>query len=102
MSQSYTEEFRLSAVQLALREEKRVSEVARELKINPNTLHTWISKYRSTVSAGGSKEDASNTAKLLEELKQLRKENAKLKEERAILVKAAAFFAKESGSGTNS
>ena len=102
MSQSYTEEFRLSAVQLALREDKRVSEVAKELNINPNTLHTWVSKYRSTISAGGSQEEATNTAQLLEELKQLRKENGKLKEERAILVKAAAFFARESGNGINS
>jgi transposase len=102
MSQTYTEEFKLSAVQLALREDKQIAAVARELNINSNTLHTWVSKYRSTVSAGGSQEEAANTAHLLEQLKQLRKENTRLKEERAILVKAAAFFAKESESGTNS
>ena len=102
MSEVYTQEFRLSAVQLALRGDKRVTEVAKELGINANTLHTWISQYRSVISAEDSQEQAVNTAQLLEEVKQLRKETAKLKEERAILVKAAAFFAKESTSDTTS
>lgn len=102
MNQLYPEEFKLSAVQLATREDKKVTEGARELNVNANTLHTWIRKYSPVVSAGGGQEEAADSAQLLEQLKYLRKENAKLKEECAILVKAAAFFAKESQSGTGS
>ncbi len=44
-AKSYTPEFRESAVQLAIESEKSVSVVAKELNVNVNTLHTWISKY---------------------------------------------------------
>jgi transposase-like protein len=38
-------EFRASAVKLANVSDKLISQVAKDLGINVNTLHTWISKY---------------------------------------------------------
>jgi len=101
MSQ-YNKEFKLSAVRLALRDGKKVAQAARELNINANTLHGWIAKYKDLVPEGSTVQDTTNTAKLLEELQQAKKKIANLEEERAILVKAAAFFAKESSNDTRS
>lgn len=92
--QTYPSEFRESSVKLALESDQPITHTARDLGINPNTLHTWISKY--------SKPDQTQTATgrtdehLYDELKRLKKENARLKEERDILKKAAAYFAQES------
>ena len=91
-TKSYTAEFKESAVQLAVESEKPVVETARELGVNVNTLHTWISKYHRPKATSKSQNSDEH---IYDELKRLRKENAKLKEERAILKKAAAFFAKE-------
>lgn len=93
-SNSYTVEFKESAVKLAVGSDQPVAQTARELGVNVNTLHTWIMKFHGK-QRGDSKGDVDDTH-LYEELKQLRRENARLKEERAILKKAAAFFAKES------
>jgi transposase len=60
--------------------------------INVNTLHTWISKY----SRPKENDKAIRTDEhLYDELKRLKKEVARLTEERDLLKKAAAYFAKE-------
>jgi len=91
---SYTAEFKESAVKLAVGSDQPVAQTARELGVNVNTLHTWIIKFhgKQTNDSRGVVDDKH----MYEELKQLRRENAQLREERAILKKAAAFFAKES------
>lgn len=43
---SYTEEFKASAVKLAIESDQPVTKTAEELGVNKNTLHTWISNYR--------------------------------------------------------
>ncbi|MDD5463331.1 MAG: transposase [Methylococcales bacterium] len=89
---TYTAEFRASAVKLANESDKSIAEVARDLGLNVNTLPTWISKYgRPTESDKTIRTDNH----LYEELKRLEKENARLTEERDLLKKAAAYFAKE-------
>ena len=95
-SGEYTAEFRESAVKLAVEGDKSVNQTARDLGINVNTLHTWISKYHQ--KGGNSEKPNSEVSQehLYDELKRLKKENARLKEEQAILKKAAAYFAKES------
>ncbi|RTE64229.1 transposase, partial [Amphritea opalescens] len=70
-----------------------VTQTARELGINVNTLHTWINNYRRKNPGDAPQVDDEH---LYDELKKLRRENARLKEDRDILKKAAAFFAKES------
>ncbi len=90
---TYTAEFKESAVKLAVESEQPIAQTARELGVNVNTLHTWIGKYHHK---GQPEENQVADEHLYEELKALRRENARLKEEREILKKAAAFFAKES------
>ena len=89
---SYTPEFRESAVKLAIDSDVTIAQTARELGVNENTLHTWIKKYsRPKADAPGRTDEH-----LYDELKRLKKENARLKEERDLLKKAAAYFAQES------
>lgn len=91
---SYTSDFKESAVQLALKGDKPVTAVARDLGMKPSTLHTWVAKYKDpTVKKSSS--DSPSQEHLYDELKRLKRENARLKEEQAILKKAAAYFAKE-------
>ncbi|EIC29355.1 transposase [Methylomicrobium album BG8] len=42
---TYTAEFRESAVKLANESDQSIAQTAKDLGININTLHTWISKY---------------------------------------------------------
>lgn len=88
----YTAEFRESAVKLANETDKSVAQTARELGINENTLHTWINKYSRPIKNAKS---VRTDEHLYEELKRLKKEVARLTEERDLLKKAAAYFAKE-------
>ncbi|MEQ1486475.1 transposase [Methyloglobulus sp.] len=48
----YTAEFRESAVKLANDSDKPIAQTARDIGVNENTLHTWISKYSHPVEAG--------------------------------------------------
>jgi len=78
----YTAEFRESAVKLAVESDQPITQTARELGINCNTLHTWISKYHRSEQVVQKVSDEH----LYDELKRLKKENARLKEERDILI----------------
>lgn len=84
--------FKDEAVRLALTGDKSIAQTARDLGIKENTLYTWINKAKDKASSPSA---LPSTANLIDELNRLRKENARLKEEREILKKAAAFFAKE-------
>ncbi len=89
----YTAEFRESAIKLAIESDQPIIKTAEELGVNKNTLHTWISKYHHPQKQ---KAERVEDEHLYDELKRLRKENKRLTEERDILKKAAAYFAKES------
>jgi transposase len=88
----FTDEFRTGAVRLVLEEGKTVGAVARELDLTPSSLTKWVSQVRADRSHG--KTGLTTTER--EELARLRKENRILQEEREILKKATAFFAKQS------
>jgi transposase len=88
----YTAEFRESAVKLANDSDKPIAQTARDIGVNENTLHTWISKYSRPVENSKS---GRNDEHLYEELKRLKREVAQLTEERDLLKKAAAYFAKQ-------
>ena len=90
-TKKYPAEFKECAVKLAVESEQSIAQTARDLSVNENTLHTWIGKYHRVAR----QEQQVNDAHLYEELKRLRKENARLKEERDILKKAAAYFAQQ-------
>jgi transposase len=90
----YTKEFKLDAVRLVSEQGYKVSEAARNLGIDRSMLDRWVKEH------GDRPEEAfRGNGKLTaeqEELRRLREENRRLKLEREILKKAAAFFAKES------
>lgn len=92
----FTREFKLEAVRLAVVGDRRLSEVARDLGIRPEMLSQW--KHRAEARAGsGGTDPFPGNGKLSsqdEELRRLRRENAVLREERDILGKATAFFAR--------
>ena len=88
-AKAYNAEFKERAVKLAVESDQPISQTARELGVNENTLHTWISKYHRS----GNQSAKVDALHLYDELKRLKKENAKLKEERDILKKASAYFA---------
>jgi transposase len=86
---SYPAEFKERAVKLAVASAQPIAQTARDLGVNENPLHTWVGKYHRAER----QEQQVQDEHLYEELKRLRKENARLKEERTILKKAAAYFA---------
>jgi transposase len=87
----YPAEFKERAVKLAVETEQPIAQTARDLGVNDNTLHTWIGKYHRAER----QEPQVHDEHLYEELKRLRTENTRLKEERDILKKAAAYFAQQ-------
>jgi transposase len=88
----FTEEFKASAVRLVLDEGKHVAAAARDLGLTESSLRIWVARARADRGTG--KPGVLTTAEH-EELTQLRKDVRELRLERAILKKAAAFFAKE-------
>ncbi len=88
---SYTAEFKESAVKLAVESKRPVAQTARELGVSKDTLYGWVRQYHGKPQ---SDQEAVNSEHVYEELKRLRREVSILKEERDILKKAAAYFAK--------
>lgn len=90
----FTKEFKLEAVRLLENSGRAAAEVARELGIRRNQLYKW--QYELRNKAGRAFAGRGPHPQLDDELIRLRRENARLQEERDILKKAMAFFAKES------
>jgi transposase len=90
---SFTDEFKAGAVRLVIDEGKSVGQVARELDLTESALRQWVERTRADRGTG---KPGALTSAEREELFRLRKENRILAEEREILKKAAAFFAKQS------
>ena len=88
----YTPEFKHQMVELH-RAGRSATSLAREFGPTAWTIGLWV---RQAARDGG-KGDGGLTSAEREELTRLRRENRKLKEEREILAKAAAWFATESG-----
>jgi transposase len=89
---AHSEEFRLGAIRLVVEEGRSVREVARDLDLHPSLLHTWI-RQANVDAARGPKGPLTSAER--EELSELRRKVHVLEMERALLKKAAAFFAKE-------
>jgi transposase len=93
----YTEEFKSEAVRLLKRGEKPLAEIARDIGVSDTTLWGWAYRGKRARAKhepeSGPEEALTPTER--EELRKLRRENALLREEREILKKATAFFAKE-------
>jgi transposase len=91
---TYTTEFKREAVRLVTEHYYGVAEAARNLGINTNMLRRW--KREIADNANGAFPGKGRLASEQEELHRLRAENKRLRMEREILKKAAAFFANES------
>jgi transposase len=108
MSRVFTEEFKQDAVRLMRRSDRSYTQVSADLGISYWTLRNWCKdqgmRKRSKKSSSGKAAAAPVLGETLDEkVKRLERENAQLRKEkeslemdRAILKKAAAFFAKES------
>jgi len=86
---TFTEEFKQESAKLVLSSDKSVREIASDLDLEESVLSRWVREYQER----GGEQGLSPSER--EELKQLRKDNIRLKMERDILKKATAFFAKE-------
>lgn len=91
MPRPYPREFREGAVVLARQGERSVAEIAKELGIAESCLRNWLKSDQ----LDRRERDDGVTSKEREELRALRRENARLRQEKEILRKAAAFFARE-------
>ena len=97
---TYTSEFKNEAIKLAL-DINSVGQAAKDLNIPISTLHVWVKE--SSISPSNLKiNDASNEQVinikiLLDKNRELQKKISRLEQEKAILKKAAAYFAKEIG-----
>lgn len=105
----YDETFRQDALSLLRRSSRPMKAIAADLGVPQATLHSW---YKADMAKKGKKVSRKTTAtavlrqevetpeeklrRLEDEVIVLRRENDELKMDRAILKKAAAFFAKES------
>jgi len=89
----YPPEFRAEAIRLLRTSRKSITQIARELDVTSETLRIW--RKQANVD-DGLRHDGLTTEET-EEVRQLRREVRRLREEREILLKAAAFFAQETG-----
>jgi transposase len=87
----YTPEFREEAVQLALKSNRPIAHIARELDINAETLRTWVRRYEREHGSPAGELTLDERAKLKEAERRVRE----LEMENAFLKKAAAYFAKD-------
>lgn len=86
----YPESFKVEAVRQVTERGYSVAEVARRLEMTTHSLYAWIKRYGPDAERHNAKVEEQA------ELKQLRKELKRVTEERDLLKKAAAYFAKQS------
>jgi transposase-like protein len=88
----YTEEFRAEAVELAVSSGRPVAEIARELGINEGTLGSWVNRAKKNGAVAKKPLGVDERARL----KELEEELRRVRMERDLLKKAAAWFASQS------
>ena len=86
---TYSPEFKAEAVRLVRTSSDAVSKIARDLGVQPGTLRLWVDATLPPPSEPLTTDERT-------ELKQLRRDIRRVREERDILKKATAFFAKQS------
>jgi transposase len=89
----FSREYKLEAVKLVRERGVSVAQAARDLDVHENVLRKWVREYGSDPAQAFPGHGQMKPEQL--EIERLRKEVAKLKAERDILKKAAAYFAKD-------
>ena len=89
----YTEEYKREAVRLVRESAHPVAQVARDLGIPDNVLYRWRVQHQQAKAHGTTR--ATQRAEA-EELTRVKRELARVTQERDFLKRAAAFFARES------
>ena len=84
---NFSDEFKRDAVRQITERGYPVSEVSERLGVSPHSLYAWKKKF-SNLSDSGDEERAA-------EVRRLKKELARVTEERDILKKATAYFARD-------
>ena len=92
MKRTYTREFKVKACVLVIKDGIKHAVVAERLGINKVMLYRWIEEYETHKEEAFVGKGHQRSADA--ELRQLRKENERLRMENEILKKAAAYFAK--------
>ena len=85
---NFTEEFRLDAIKQIRERGHSVADVSQRLGVSTHSLYGWMKRYAAS-SPVAAKED--QTA----EIRRLKQELTRVTEERDILKKATAYFAKD-------
>jgi len=94
-TKAYSEAYRREAVRLADLPDRTAADVARELGIHVNQIYNWRTQFNKLSKGQFTVADGTNYSKAeAEEIRKLKKEVARLKEERDFLKKATAYFAK--------
>ena len=89
---AYRAEFKESAIKLALESGNSIAKTARELGVDEKTMYNWIRLYSKSK---GEIQPSKEMNHSIDEIKRLKKELAQVTQERDILKKATAYFAKE-------
>ena len=89
----FSREYKLEAVKLVRERGVTVAQAARDLDVHENVLRKWVREYGDDPSQSFPGKGQMKPEQL--EIERLRREVAKLKAERDILKKAAAYFARE-------
>jgi len=90
----FSREFKLEAVRLVRERGVAVAQAARDLDVHENVLRKWVKEFAADPGHAFPWHGQMKPEQL--EIDRLRREVAKLKAERDILKKAAAYFAKDS------
>lgn len=89
----YTPEFKQEAVEMVIKENYTIAKAAKSLGISSGMLSRWKSEYLA--GKGSAFPGTGHQTPEASEIRRLKEENRKLRMEKEILKKAAAFFAKE-------
>jgi transposase len=91
---TFSREFKLEAIKLVRERGVAVAQASRDLDVHENVLRKWVKDYLADPQQAFPGQGKMKPEQL--EIERLRREVRKLKAERDILKKAAAYFAKES------
>jgi transposase len=92
----YSPEYKRELIELVRRSQSSCRQIALEVGVNPNMLTRWVRE----ASTGGGKAFPGGGTPRDEEMARLKRELSKVSRERDFLKDAAAYFAKQSPSGT--